>query len=311
MSRNPKISVIIPTYNRADLLPRAIKSVLSQTFQDFELIIVDDGSTDNTKEVVEEFQKRDRRIKYIWQEKNSGAPAKPTNIGIMNSTGEFIAILEHDDEWLPQKLEKQIAIFNDSKNNMLGLVGCDVLVVSNKTRYFRVPKVKKGKTFEKFLKSTFICSASSALIRRSVFQDVGLFDENLFSVQDWEMWTKMAYAGYAFKFIREPLLRYYIHGQNITATTSIEKKEKDLDYIFNKYRKYYENNSKLYSTKLRYDGTRYVLANELKKGRKKFLQSIKIYPFNFKAYLYLFLSFFGSKFYYQFSQIKSKIKNVF
>ena len=107
---NPKVSVIIPTYNRANLLARAIKSVLNQTFQDFELIVVDDGSTDNTRKVVEEFQKKDSRIKYIFQE-NSGGPAKPINTGIKNSKGEYITILEDDDEFLPQKLQKQVELF--------------------------------------------------------------------------------------------------------------------------------------------------------------------------------------------------------
>ena len=105
----PKVSVIIPTYNRQKLLPKAIKSVLNQTFKNFELIIVDDGLTDNTKEIIKEFQKRDPRIKYIWQE-NFGAPAGPKNTGIKNSKGEYIAFLDDDDEWLPEKLERVIEI---------------------------------------------------------------------------------------------------------------------------------------------------------------------------------------------------------
>ena len=120
----PKVSIIIPTYNRAKLLSRAIKSVLDQTFKDFELIIVDDGSTDNTKGVVEEFQKKDSRIKYIWQE-NSGAPAKPKNTGIRQARGEYVAFLDDDDEWFPKKLEKQIELFEDN----IGFVGCNILIV--------------------------------------------------------------------------------------------------------------------------------------------------------------------------------------
>src|SRR3989344_7750625 len=108
------VSVIIPTYNRASLLSRAIESVMNQTFKDFELIIVDDGSIDNTRDMVERFRRMDARVKYLRQE-NSGTPASPLNIGIKNSQGEYLAFLDDDDEWLPQKLEKQIGLFQNSQ----------------------------------------------------------------------------------------------------------------------------------------------------------------------------------------------------
>jgi glycosyltransferase involved in cell wall biosynthesis len=95
---SPKVSVIIPTYNRADLLSRAIKSVIAQTYTNWELLVVDDGSTDNTKEVVKEFIKKDKRIKYLW-EPNSGSPSKPRNFVAKNAKGEYIAFLDSDDEW--------------------------------------------------------------------------------------------------------------------------------------------------------------------------------------------------------------------
>ena len=96
----PKVSIIIPTYNRANLLPRAIKSVLSQTFKDFELIVINDGSTDNTEEVIKKFQKKDERIKYILHKDNKGEAAA-RNTGIRIAKGEYIASHDSDDEWLP------------------------------------------------------------------------------------------------------------------------------------------------------------------------------------------------------------------
>ena len=119
----PTVSVIIPTYNRAKLLPRAIKSVLNQTFKDFEVIIVDDGSTDNTEEVINEFQKHNKRIKYIRHEKNKGAAAA-RNTGIKIAQGEYIAFQDSDDEWLPNKLEKQMEIF-ESAPAEIGVVYTD------------------------------------------------------------------------------------------------------------------------------------------------------------------------------------------
>ncbi|RLF83553.1 glycosyl transferase, partial [Thermococci archaeon] len=107
MSR-PTVSVIIPTYNRANLLKRAIASVLNQTFTDFELIVVDDASPDNTPEVVRSIN--DGRIRYVRLKKNSGGPVA-RNTGIRKARGRFIALLDDDDEWLPNRLELQIKKF--------------------------------------------------------------------------------------------------------------------------------------------------------------------------------------------------------
>jgi len=107
MNKKPTVSVIIPAYNRAHLIGRAIKSVLNQAYQDFELIIIDDCSTDNTDEVVREFQKKDNRIIYLKHDQNKGGSAA-RNTGIKVSKSEYIAFLDSDDEWLPEKLEIQM-----------------------------------------------------------------------------------------------------------------------------------------------------------------------------------------------------------
>jgi len=109
--KNPTVSVIISTYNRAHLIGRAIQSVLNQTYQDFEVIVVDDGSTDNTEEIVKSFN--DPRIRYIRHEKNKGAAAA-RNTGIKAARGKYIAFQDSDDEWLPEKLEKQMKVFENA-----------------------------------------------------------------------------------------------------------------------------------------------------------------------------------------------------
>ena len=138
---SPKVSIVIPTYNSEKFIDRTIKSVLNQTFQNFELIIVDDCSVDNTRKMIREFQKQDDRIKLIALEKNSGAPAHPKNVGIKNAKGEYIAFLDHDDEWLPKKLERQIELF--IKNEKLGFVSCNAFIVDerqNKKLEYRISR---------------------------------------------------------------------------------------------------------------------------------------------------------------------------
>ena len=306
----PKISVIIPTYNRANLLPRAIKSVLNQTFKDFELIIVDDCSTDNTKEIIKGFQKQDSRIKLIILEKNSGAPAHPKNIGIKEAKGKFVAFLDSDDEWLPEKLNKQLVLFG--KNKKLGFVSCNAFIINkrknkrqNKKIEYRTPR--SNNYFISLLETDIICSSSSVVIRKDILDEVGCFDNKIIIGEDQDMWIRISQK-YDFDFVSEPLLKYYIHQNNTMKIISNLRKAKDIEYIFQKYKKYYEANSKLYSIRLRYEGTRYMLAGEREKGRKCFIKSIKKNPFNAKSYLYFLLSFGGKNFYYNLAQIKARFK---
>lgn len=297
-----KVSIIIPTYNRAGSLKGAIKSVLNQTFQDFELIIVDDGSSDNTKKVVESFQSD--KIKYIYQE-NSGGAAGPKNTGIKESQGEYIAILDSDDQWLPEKLEKQIIFFEE--NPEISVVGCNFLI--NGKREYKIPEYKS--LFKRMLVTDDMGPGSIMVYKREVFDRVGLFDEKLKSSQDKEMRIRLA-REYKFGFVREPLVSYHIGHDNISSLgLSIEKREKDWEYIFNKYKKYYQEDKKLYSDKLRYDGTRYMLLGLANKARKSFLLSIKKNPFNFKSFLYLFLSLFGFSCYDKLTKIKLWLKQLF
>ena len=124
------VSVITTTHNRGNIIKECINSVLNQTYKNFEYIIVDNGSTDNTKEIVHAF--KDKRIKYIWQE-NSGSPAGSRNTGMMAAKGYYIAICDSDDLWLPQKLEKQIELFE--KYNDILLVATNAIYFTNKFEF--------------------------------------------------------------------------------------------------------------------------------------------------------------------------------
>ncbi len=302
----PVVSVIISTYNRAQFLIKAIESVLNQTFQSFELIIVDDGSTDETEKIVKEFQKKDKRIKYILLEENSGGPSKPKNIGIDISSGKYLAFLDDDDEWFPEKLEKQLDIFKN--NNNLTLVACNSLDVYEEKGTIKKYKIKKRKDyFVAILESCFIHSSSSVIVKKDALNNVGFFDENLKIGEDWDMWIRIL-SQYHFSFTEEPLFKYHIHNKNISQKLCEKDSIGDHLSIFNKHKKHYLNNHKIYSNKLRYDGTRYMLSSQVKNAQKAFLKSIKINPLNLKSYLYFFISFLGIKIYKNLNFLKSKIR---
>lgn len=211
MMKKKLITVIIPTYNRADYIEETIQSVLNQTYQNFEIIVSDDGSTDNTKEIVESFN--DRRIKYIFHE-NSGLPAVTRNRGIKQSSGEYIALLDSDDLWLPDKLKKQIGEFE--KNGNIGLVCTKSFHFNKEKKWIQYKHLsEKDFTFKSlFLRNNIICS--SVVIKKSVLDDVGLFNENpkIQSGEDYELWLRIA-KKYEIKYVNIPLAKYRNHEEVI------------------------------------------------------------------------------------------------
>jgi len=304
----PKVSVIIPTYNREKLLSRAIKSVLKQTFQDFELIVVDDGSTDSTEALMDKFQKKDKRIRYIKLKKHYGGPAKAKNVGIQYSKGKYIATLDSDDEWLPEKLELQIKLFETSPNPRLGFVSCHALQIDTFSGKKSIFKIKKPKNlFEAILTHDMLGSGSGMAYKKEALKKVGLFDENLKHAQDWEIRIRLA-KEYDFDLVDKVLYKYYVHKESITHSFSIVKKEKDLRYILLKYEPYYRENPRIYSLRLKYDGSRYIRAGEQKKALKYFLRSIRYNPLNIRSWICLFFSFFGPRVYSKVSEFKRRVK---
>ena len=179
------VSVIIPTYNRKNLLKRALHSASSQTFVPQEIIVVDDGSSDGTKDwVLERFP----YVRYIYQD-NSGV-SSARNAGIKEAKGSWIAFLDSDDEWMPDKLEKQEIAINDSKEAWL--CHTNEIWIRNGIRVNQMKKHQKygGDVFENCLDICRI-SPSSALIKKEVFEMVGLFDESLKVCEDYDLWLRI------------------------------------------------------------------------------------------------------------------------
>jgi len=196
------ISVVIPTYNRRDLLPRAIDSVLAQTSPPDEIIVVDDGSDDGTMGIVHRAYPQVR----VVDQKNAGVSAA-RNLGITSATGEWIALLDSDDAWLPQKLERQLQAL--SQHPGFRMVHCDEIWFRDGVRVNPMAKHKKqgGRIFRQCLPICCI-SPSSVLIHRSLFDEVGRFDTGLPACEDYDLWLRIC-AREPVLYVNEPLLKKY------------------------------------------------------------------------------------------------------
>lgn len=218
----PEVSVIIPTYNRAQSLSRAIQSVLNQTYQNFELIIVDDMSRDNTEEVIKNFN--DSRIKYFRHEVNLGGSAA-RNTGIKRSAGKYLAFLDSDDEWLERKLELQVNAMESRPSDAWGGVYCSFIYTDRKDGL--VEAVKYGNLKKDVLnQEANLCAGSTLLVSKSVIDDIGLFDEKFKRHQDLEFLVRF-FRKYKVLVVREPLVKIDGH-RIIKGVTLVEVKKQYL-----------------------------------------------------------------------------------
>ncbi|MDF1877431.1 glycosyltransferase [Sulfurimonas sp. SAG-AH-194-L11] len=179
-----KISVIIPSYNRDEFLQRAIESVLKQTYQALEIIVIDDGSTDNTSIIVQKFP----NIKYIYQ-KNSGV-SSARNLGIANACHEWLAFLDSDDEWVTNKLEEQVSFHKDYSETFVSYT--DEIWIRDDINV-KIPKKFQKLGLDVFMENLSFCNIapSSVLIHKSIFESVGTFDESLEVCEDYDLWLRI------------------------------------------------------------------------------------------------------------------------
>lgn len=193
MDQNKKVSIIIPTYNRAESIGTSIQSILDQTWQNYEIIVVDDGSTDNTRQIVENYV--DDRIRYIYMEKNGGA-SRARNIGIELAESDFIAFLDSDDEWLPEKLQKQMKVMLEAPKTV-GMVYCRMKGTKKDGTTLICPEpwrpIEKlqGNILLPLLEENVI-GTPAVLVRRECLKQTGVFDENLKCIEDWELVLRIA-----------------------------------------------------------------------------------------------------------------------
>ena len=287
----PFFSIIIPSYNRANILPKTIKSVLKQTFNNWELLIVDDGSTDNTKDVIENIN--DDRIRYIFQKNAERSAAR--NNGINNSRGEWICFLDSDDSYKENHLNnfyKEILKQKASSEN-------PIMYVSEQENYF-VKKNKKENHFSNYNKINiphFFAKESVVpgriCVKKEILKEFK-FDENIVIVEDADLWFRIS-CHYNVKFLNEATFVYHIHEDNSINVkfNAYLKRLNGLKLTFKK-----PEGHKLSSKQKReilsncYFGIHkyYIARNELTKARFSMLKSILFYPeIRIKEKLFLFL----------------------
>ena len=213
----------MPGYNAEGHIAEAIGSVLGQTYADWELIVVDDGSTDGTASVVKGLSARDARIRYVYRE--NGGQAAARNTGLRASRGDLVAFLDADDLWLPEKLAAQVALMEETGVDLVysdGYVFSDEGDVSPDERFHILPGEARGEEMFRTLFTSNRIGTLSVLVKREALDAVGRFDENRAyqNCEDYDLWLRLAKWGAGFYGMEEKLMRYRRHAAATTYTAS-------------------------------------------------------------------------------------------
>ncbi|MCP4748620.1 MAG: glycosyltransferase [Desulfobacteraceae bacterium] len=283
----PNVSIIITCYNYGKYLSGAIDSVLWQTYNDYEIIVIDDGSTDNTAEVIKKYSHL-KRFNYIRQV--NGGQSKAKNIGIKNAAGKYIAFLDADDMWEKDKLKKQIPFFlSDS-----------VGVVYSRARYIdgdgrdldyslscKYLQPSRGKVTEKLIMDNFI-PFSSSVVRRECFERLGFFDESLKMGIDWDLWLRISTL-YEFEFIVQPLILCRM-GHKGQMSKNKRERQRCSDRIMisfaSRYKKYIKKNILRHAWAYTYSNRgAYYLNYSSQEALSYFWRSIIKWPFSLRPFI--------------------------
>lgn len=288
-----KVSVIITTFNRANLLRRAIESVLAQEYKDFELIVLDNNSKDDTENIVKKFN--DSRILYVKHKPLGISEAR--NLGVRRARGEYVGFLDDDDKWLPSKLSLQTTLF-DRSSPKLGLVYGGFLRMSSDGAVYEIFKpTLRGNVLREYLcqRNPLTGSASNPLIRRSVFSVVGGYDEGIKTSEDWEFYLRLA-RKYEFDFVSQPVVKIRQHKGPRLGDRIKDALDTEL-LVYKNFQDIIESDKACKSFYLQAIGGKYCRISQLAIGRRYIREAIHSHPLNFKAYWQYIFSFFGSSFY--------------
>lgn len=297
------VSVIIPTYNRADMISGAIFSALNQTYSNLEIIIVDDASTDNTSDIISEIRQENARIHYVRLEENAGA-ANAINQGLKKVSGSFIAFLDSDDEWVSDKIEKQIYLLRSS-SSAVGLVGCNAFLMNESGKILGEYKTKiKFAGYPHLLRKNYLLSNSSIMIKKELIEVVGERDSKIKIIYDWDYWLRSLVKGYMVAVVNEPLLKYRIHNQSLSRGSKDNLYLKEFLYLLEKHKELYMSNKKQYGKALLYICEIYLLGGDRKSAARTVKLASKIFPVNFMNLFYAVFVAFGCRSFKRYYSLK-------
>ncbi len=288
----PLVSIVIPTYNQANYLGKALQSVLDQTHKNWEAIIIDNHSTDNTNKVILKYN--DSRFKYI-KIHNHGIIAKSRNAGILLAKGEWIAFLDSDDWWKSDKLTACLNCINED----VSLIYHDLEIISNKTQYLRrrrIVKTRKLKTpilIDLLVRGNAI-SNSSTIVRKKMLKKIGLIDEHkdLIAAEDFNTWLKIASFTDQFLYLPKRLGYYFVHDQSVSRKNmSLPVRHatyKFLSSLNSKQKIKLESNIRYLSGRFNYLNLNYKIA------KKDLLFTLRygLYYLKLRAFFMLFMMIF-------------------
>jgi len=280
----PTVSIVIPTYNRAKLISRALKSIIDQTFVNWEAIVVDSYSTDSTDEILKNF--KDPRIKYVKIQNHDGIIAKSRNLGIKMAKGEWIAFLDSDDWWTNDKLKVCLNNIDDK----VDFIYHELEIVDSKSKFLKKKnlsgrELKKpilNNLLEGVIKDGNAIGQSSVVVRKKLLVKIGGIseDKNLIASEDFHTWLRIAKITDNFKFLKKRLGFYLVHGASVqNRDLSIPHKQAVVDFmnLFNSHQKLN------LEVKLNYMSANYNISiKNYTKAKKKFLFVIKSGSFNYK-----------------------------
>ena len=289
-----KISIILPTFNRSQILKETIYDIQNQTFENYELIIINDASTDNTLKVIQEFNKKDSRIKIINNKENYGC-AKSREIGLSHSKNEIIVFIDDDDKWNNQKLKKQ---YDAMMHKNSDIVISDYNILIDKKKIY-----KKMYAFSQNFKQNILEKPGPffqcVMIKKKIIQKMNNpFDTKSVPSEDWNFFIELSKLNPTVSYINEALFTWKIHSDN--QSLNLEKEAIALEYIINKHYDYIKSecNVKVLANHYRRIARIYEKQYNLKNIKRLYIKAFQINPMSIKNIFYYILVLIG----YQYSQ---------
>jgi glycosyltransferase involved in cell wall biosynthesis len=278
----PFFSIVIPTYNRSSDLIRCLNSLVSQTYEDFEVIVCDNASTDNTKEVIEQYEKL-LNLKYIYLTENSGGPARPRNIGAASAKGDWVCFLDSDDWYLDNKLE----YVSKLDLNEVDLVYHDLNIIQNGIiiKKMKSRDLCKKDSYHDLLYGSYGIPTSSVCVRKKIFEEsIGFAEkQELIGLEDYYLWIELAKTGIRFRYIPLSLGSYFLGNENLSLND--ESRIGKYRFLFKKYidsEKDEKDKRKITATMNYYIGWIYCNKGNLEDGVAPILYSLRYGSFSIK-----------------------------